>query len=264
MTQTEHLQKVLLLIAKDVDALCRKHYITYYLLGGSALGALRHKGFIPWDDDFDIVIAAHDYDRFLSIAAKELDQNKYYIQKGLVDWPEDFSKIKLRGTSIDEIGAYRQPDGENGIFIDVFRLDNGADSLFGRVWQYICGKLWLAHTVKEKGYTASSFGKKIILFASCILGIKRINRFIYNQYIKYNSKETGNYSEIMGRARWKNAFTPKYIYGIPQLMPFEDTEFPVQEFLPEYLTRIFGDYMKLPPAEQRKGIHTTSIDFGIY
>lgn len=264
MNQTEHLQAVLLSIAKDIDSLCRKHKIRYYLLGGSALGAIRHKGFIPWDDDFDIVIAAEDYYRFLEVAEVELPQEKYYIQKGLKDWPEDFSKVKLRGTLINEVGGYKQPDGENGIYVDVFRLDNGADTFWGRLVQYSCGKLWMAHTMRTKGYKGEGLQKKLILAFSGVLNISLLNNFVYKQYIKFNDKETGNYSEIMGRARWKNAFTPKAIYGTPNYVPFEDTEFPVHEQLSEYLTRIFGDYMKLPPENQRKGIHTLAIDFGDY
>lgn len=264
MTQTEHLQSVLLLIAKDIDLLCRKHNITYYLLGGTALGAIRHMGFIPWDDDFDIVIAAKDYERFLTLAENELDQSKYYIQRGLVDWPEDFSKVKLRNTCIDELEGYIMPNGENGIYVDVFRLDNGADTQLEKICQYFCGKLWLAHSQRKKGYKSVSLVKKIILFASGMLDFKPIERFVYHQYIKFNKKNTGNYSEIMGRARWNNAFTPKCIYGVPHYMPFEGYEFPVQEHLDEYLTRIFGDYMKLPPENQRIGLHINTIDFGSY
>ena len=115
MTQLEHLQKVILSIAKDVDELCQKHKITYFLLGGSAIGAVRHKGFIPWDDDLDIVMDDENYEKFLRVCKAELDRDKYYIQEAFVDWPLGFTKIKLRGTYFQEPGQYVNSENECGI-----------------------------------------------------------------------------------------------------------------------------------------------------
>ncbi len=264
MTQTQHLQRVLLMMAKELDALCRRHDIDYYLLGGSSLGARRHKGFIPWDDDFDIVMSPDNYRRFLDICRAELPAEKYFVQEGVKDWPEDFSKIKLRGTRIDEVGGFEQQDGENGIYIDVFRLDNGADSRAGQLWQYFCGKFWLAYCMSRKGYKAEGFAKRAMTAMSQIMRLKSVEKFFYGQYIKFNRRPTRHYSEIMGRARLHNSFTPAEVYGRPVRVPFEDTEFPVQAMHDDYLTRIFGDYMQLPPEDKRCGIHTLSIDFGKY
>ena len=70
MTDLEHLQKVILIIVKDIDILCRKHQIKYFLLGGSAIGAVRHKGFIPWDDDIDVIVPRKDWNRFIEAMKK--------------------------------------------------------------------------------------------------------------------------------------------------------------------------------------------------
>lgn len=264
MTQTEHLQSVILMIAKDIDSLCKAHNINYYLLGGSALGAIRHKGFIPWDDDLDIAMLPEDYTRFLETARKELDPEKYYVQEGRKDWPEDFSKIKLRGTYIEEAGGFRLENGENGIYVDVFRIDHTARTKLGKISQYICGKLWISYAMLKKGYRPKELTKRLVMLAASLLRFSPFERFIYHQYIKYNNRTTDCYSEIFGRARFHNAFTPKALYGTPRLTKFEDTEFPVQEKCEEYLTRIFGDYMQLPPESQRKGLHILNIDFGNY
>lgn len=264
MTQTQHLQSVILMIAKDIDSLCKEYNIKYYLLGGSALGAIRHQGFIPWDDDLDIAMLPGDYSCFLEVARKKLDPKKYYIQEGRKDWPEDFSKIKLRGTCIEEFGDFKLENGENGIYVDVFRIDHTARTKLGKISQYFCGKLWISYAMLQKGYKPQGLIKKTIMLAASLLKFSFLEKFIYHQYIKYNNRPTECYSEIFGRARFHNAFTPKALYGTPRLTKFEDTEFPVQEKCEEYLTRIFGDYMRLPPENQRNGLHITYIDFGQY
>ena len=102
MTELRHLQNVILSIMKDMDKLCQENGIEYYLLGGSAIGAIRHKGFIPWDDDLDIIMSHDNYDKFIEVCKTKLDTNKYYLQEGGKDWPLCFSKIKLHGTRLEE------------------------------------------------------------------------------------------------------------------------------------------------------------------
>jgi lipopolysaccharide cholinephosphotransferase len=265
MHDIKHLQNVILMIAKDIDVLCQKHGIEYYLLGGSALGAKRHQGFIPWDDDIDIVMTPDNYYRFLELCRTDLDSNKYYVQEGLVDWPEDFSKIKLKGTKIEEIGEWATSDDKKGIFVDVFRLDNGATTTLGRIWQFFCGKLWLAHLMNVKGYKSVGFSRKAMTYMSKLLYLKPLENFFRHQYIKHNKKETTPYyADILGRTRWHNAFIPRTVYGRPTYVKFEDTMLPVQQDVHRYLEISFGDYMQLPPVEKRVGLHTISVDFGKY
>jgi lipopolysaccharide cholinephosphotransferase len=265
MTQTQHLQSVILLIAKDIDALCKKHGIEYFLFGGSALGAKRHKGFIPWDDDLDMVMTPKNYYKFLDLCRTKLDQNKYYVQEGLVDWPEDFSKVKLKGTKIEEVGEWATSDDKKGIFVDVFRLDNSASTTLGRMWQFFCGKLWLAHLMDKKGYKSVGAARKIMTFASKCLYAKNVEKFFRHQYIKHNKKSyTPYYADILGRTRWHNAFIPREVYGTPIYVPFEDTMLPVHQDVHQYLKISFGDYMQLPPVEKRVGLHITDVDFGKY
>lgn len=122
MTELQHLQKVLLSMAKDIDALCKKNGIEYYLLGGSCIGAIRHKGFIPWDDDLDICMTRPNYEKFLEVCRAQLDESNYVLQEGLRDWPLNFSKIRLRGTFLHELEDDYADSGMHGIFVDVFAL----------------------------------------------------------------------------------------------------------------------------------------------
>lgn len=264
MTQSEHLQSVILMIMKDIDKLCRENGIEYYLFGGSALGAKRHNGFIPWDDDLDIVLLPSMYDKFINVCKQKLDKDKYVLQEGLVDWPEHFSKIRLKGTHIKEYGEWYIGPEMDGIFIDVFRVDYASNSKFGRLIQYWWGKLWLTYNMNCKGYKPDSTSKKLISVMAKPLKYKPIRRFVQNQYLKYNKTATNWTSDVMGRTRWHNAFVPRKVYGKPTLIKFEDTEFFAHEDVDKYLSIVYGDYMQLPPIDKRVGLHITDIDFGKY
>lgn len=264
MTQTQHLQQVLLVIIKAIDEVCKRNDIPYYLFGGSALGARRHKGFIPWDDDLDIALLPEDYERFLIVAKKELDPNRYYIQEGKIDWPEDFSKVKLKGTHIREHGEYHISSDSDGIFLDVFRLDYAPKSRIKRFVQYFFGKLILIDNLKKRGYKANSVSKKLVLLLSTFLDNGIIKKWRYNQYYKYNTFPSDWISRVLGETRFNSAFLPKDVFGKPVYVPFEGVMLPVPEKLDEYLSITYGNYMQLPPEEKRVSLHITDIDFGTY
>ena len=101
-TLSEH-QKLLLSMLKDFDAVCRKHNIQYMLFAGTALGAVRHRGFIPWDDDADVIMLRSEYERFFECAAKDFDTGKYFVQREFSPhWPMQFSKLRLNNTACIE------------------------------------------------------------------------------------------------------------------------------------------------------------------
>ena len=87
MTELRHLQLVIMQIMKDIDDICRRNNIDYYLNGGSAIGAIRHKGFIPWDDDLDIMMTFDNYERFIKACREQLDPEKYSEQHALTNSP---------------------------------------------------------------------------------------------------------------------------------------------------------------------------------
>lgn len=264
MSDVRRLQLVILQIAKDIDKLCRDNNIHYYLLGGSAIGAIRHKGFIPWDDDFDIVMDSANYAKFIKACKEQLDLKKYWLQEGGKDWPLEFSKLRLIGTKLEEFEGYVPENGCLGIYVDIFRMDNVSDNDLAARWQYFCGKYYLCYTLNTRSYKSASLSKRIMMALTFPLKVKFIRNWIYKQITKYNGKETKRMGLFFGRTRWHSCVVDKKIFGTPVYVPFEDTEFPVEEHYHEYLTQIFGDYMKLPPVEQRVGLHTISIDFGRY
>ncbi len=264
MTELRHLQMVILSIIKEIDALCKKNNIDYYLLGGSAIGAIRHKGFIPWDDDLDIIMTYDNYEKFIRICEEQLDHDKYFLQVGIKDWPLNFSKIRLKGSRLTEKEGYATSADMQGIFVDIFKMDNvSGNPLQGR-WQYFCGKYYLCYQLAQRTYKTASFKKRCMIALSFPLRCRIIRKFIIHQTIKYNNVETPLLGFYYGRTRWHSGVIARKIYGKPLYVPFEDTMLPIAEHYHEYLTQVFGDYMKLPPNEQQQGLHMISVDFGKY
>lgn len=264
MNELQHLQKVILLIVKDIDELCRNNGIEYYLFGGSAIGAIRHKGFIPWDDDLDIIMDHSNYEKFVKVCREQLDTEKYYFQESLVDWPMLFSKVRLKGTVLEEPGSYGIDNSKKGIFVDVFKLDNAPRSEFLRKWQYACGKYLLCYCLLQRGYKETTITKKILMYSAYPLKLTFIRKYFIRQLIKYNKQDTGYYASFGARFRYKNTFYRKDLYSQPTYVDFEDTKLPVSQKYDELLTQIYGDYMTPPPVNEQFGWHMQRVDFGKY
>ena len=133
MEERSALQKRLLHILREFDRICKKHNISYMLFAGSTIGAARHKGFIPWDDDVDVAMLRSEYERFLEIAPSELDDNIYYLQKEFsAHWPMFFSKLRMNNTACIERYIPKDPKVHQGIYIDIFPVDNLCEGFVGR------------------------------------------------------------------------------------------------------------------------------------
>lgn len=264
MTDLEHLQHVILMIAKDIDELCKKHNIKYFLLGGSAIGAVRHKGYIPWDDDLDIIMDNENYERFIKVCRAELDKEKYYIQEAYVDWPLGFTKIKLRGTIFEEPGQYVNANNECGIFLDVFKMENAPTSSLGKRWQYLCAKYLLCYCLLERGWSEVSGMKKLMMFAAYPVKIPFLHNFLRSQVEKWNNKDTDYLLFWTGRYRFHKSFYSKDIFDEAIYIPFEDTMLPVPKEYDRWLSQIFGDYMTPPPVKEQVGLHLKGVNFGKY
>lgn len=114
-------QELLLEMLKDFDAVCRRHHISYQLFAGTALGAVRHHGFIPWDDDIDVILIRSEYQRFFDEAAGDFDPEIYYVQQEHgAHWPMPFSKLRRNNTTCIEKYHSRDPQMHQGVYIDIF------------------------------------------------------------------------------------------------------------------------------------------------
>ena len=258
------LQNTILIIADEVDRICKKHGIKYDMDGGTLLGAVRHKGFIPWDDDFDVGMKRCEYEKFLKACEKELDAEKYTLQTFKNrDYAFAFSKIHLNGTELKEEFS-KDADVHRGIFLDVFPYDNLPDGKIERKVFLIQNHI-LKNLIWVKGhYGTESQKKKLSYFLFILLGafipIEKLKRKREKLLRKYNNIETeecftSDYPMYHLKNRWFKDLID---------IQFEDRAFPGFKSYDEYLKTIFGDYMELPPEDKRM-VHTTEdVDFGPY
>lgn len=269
MNNIEILHQVDMEIVKAVVDICDKHNLTYYMLGGTMLGAIRHKGFIPWDDDIDLGMPRDDYEKFLEIAPEELPETykvvnyrntpkyQYYITRVLdTDTKVIEERIgndsKYTNASIDIFPIDGTPN--NGILrkIYFFRV------LSHRALMSLCYKDSIDRKRKRGAV------EKVFLWIMEHLPIEKMTT-PYKQKCKIDkllrsqdvgkSKYIGN---IMGAYRTRE-IVPAEFYGKGKFYPFEDMQLRGLEMYDEYLKYTYGDYMQLPPEDKRK-IHFKIVE----
>jgi lipopolysaccharide cholinephosphotransferase len=245
----KQVQEILLEIAKEIDLICRKHSIPYYMLGGSMLGAIRHKGFIPWDDDFDIGIPRVHYIRFLEIAEQYLS-HPYQLLTYNNDNRVIFGVAKIHNvhTRVDNKSMKEEISKQKGVSVDIFPLDTCEG--FGLKFKYV----QLLKKIQKQLFTESSnpsFMKTVIRqIIRCLLPLKPsvIPSAIERVITKDNKGSLlGSYWSQYGEKH----FMPTEIWGTPTEYEFEGMKFYGPENYDVYLSRLFKDYMKLPPEDKR-------------
>lgn len=248
-SEINELQKIQLSMLKDFDAVCQKHRISYQLFSGTALGAVRHKGFIPWDDDIDVVMLREDCERFFDSASKELDSNKYYVQREFSEhWPMFFSKLRLNGTTYIE--KYHSHDARihQGIYIDIFPCDNLSDNRLMQKLQYIASKIVIAKSLYARGYETNSTVKKCFMQFCRILPTEPFKRLCIR---RNNSSSLKVHTFFGGGKKFERSIFFREWFEQSVKMRFEDSEFPVSAHYDEMLRVMYGDYMIMPTLEQR-------------
>ena len=243
-----------------VNEFCRQKGICYFLCGGTMLGAFRHKGFIPWDDDIDIMMPRSDYDRFLREFPKH---NRFRLDApGLTPvYPFAYAKIVDKRT-IKLQGDVREQFREGYVDVDVFPIDNVPDSedeqkrFFESIKRIEDRRTFFLFPKKEKGLKPFAARQvRSVLEWTGIMNIEKVvSRFCRNAR-KY---------ENAGTKHW--AITSIHHYGIKEVnvaadyfpvieAEFEGRLFPVPSNYDTYLKRLYGDYMKMPPLDKQKTHH---------
>lgn len=258
--ELKKLQKDIFDILKDIIRICDKHQIEYFIIGGTALGAVRHKGFIPWDDDIDIGMTRDNYERFLEIAQSEL-RSDLFLQNFMTEpeTPFYFTKVRKKGTKFIEEYC-KELNIHHGIFVDIFPYDNIPDNkqLCKRQLRNVkvFSNLFIAKTITgingDKKDLKSNF-KKIIRIILHIL-LKPISKnYIYkkldNENRKYNDLDT---SKVCFVKMPSSMIDTKQVNDLEKI-EFEGEFIKCPRDIDKYLENEFGDYMKLPPVENRVG-----------
>lgn len=254
---------------KEVDRVCRKNNIGYVLVGGSLLGAVRHKGYIPWDDDADVALLREDYDRFKE-HMDELDPKICYFQDHDTD-PEyrwGYGKLRRTGTKHVRVGQ-EHLKCKTGIFIDVFPLDDVPLSIPGQMLQdfqcFVLRKILWSEVGK---YSEKGFMK---LWYSLLSKISpdTVFRKLEHHVKKSSSSSPNRVRCLLFPAVGKQNYKSRYLrdrYGMPKKWFTEraEYEFEGETFFgtKDYdaiLKHFYRDYMKLPPEDQRAG-HAPCIE----
>jgi len=251
------LQLTQLELLKIFDRVCRKYDIKYSLYAGSLLGAVRHQGFIPWDDDLDVCMARSEYDRFIQAWEQEPPEG-YVLQnkENAPDFWQSFSKIRKDHTTFM---MYETEKGKfhTGIFLDIFPIDRIPNGKLNRMmfkWHCMKYQLLTREFVPPLSGTVVRLGSKVIL--ACIPKFRReaVRQKTLKKLTRYNDQKDLETIAIETMASIRKPFAAdmldEYVY-----LPFEDGEFMCFAGWEDHLRRKFGDYMQLPPEEERAWRH---------
>lgn len=253
------LQQAQLEIMDEIHRICVQNNIPYYMIGGTALGAIRHEGFIPWDVDIDIAMYREDYDRFKQVCSRELnDKYRYWDYLSTPGFIRPHALVSMNGTSLSTIyDQFNSRVMDFGIFVDIFSLDNAPDALLEReahgkaIWRLKLMKEYKMATCHDAS-KLKKIVKELVRFLMVGVTIDGLNEKLDREMRKYNDRETAYACTMGGKYSYLTECVPKSFLGTPTLMPFEGRQYFAPEQLDKYLTHIYGDYHKLPPEEARQ------------
>ena len=242
-------QQSLYVLLQEFDRVCSTLEIPYVLFAGTMLGAVRHQGFIPWDDDLDIMMLRRDYDRFLQEADTVLDRERFFLQREFTEhWPMFFSKLRLNNTTCLEKFHPRDPQIHQGIYIDIFPCDDAAKSEAGRRLQFLASKVVIAKSLDARGYDTDSRLKRWTMAVCRILPMKP-----FLNIVRKGCENSPMVHSFLGGAKafHKNIYPRAYFLERIQL-PFESGRYPVSGYYDALLHQLYGEYLQLPPPESRQ------------
>jgi len=258
-----NLHLVELEILDEFVRICKKHDLEYFLTGGTMLGAVRHKGFIPWDDDIDVGMMRKDYDLFIKYAKEELN-SKYYLDcfETNKDYYLPFAKIKKNNTIFDEEVSHHL-NNHKGIFIDIFPFENAKkeNSLKQKIQAILVRNI--TDTMFYKTKIRKLKGSRHPLFAAILSILPKTTLMkLQNKIMHWNKNDNSNYVvALSGTYGYLKETNKRNVFVPGKEVEFEGKIYRGMNDSDAYLTRIFGNYMTLPPKEKRINHMPLNIEF---
>ena len=247
------IQLMVLNLMLEFERICKKHGLRYYLAGGTILGGIRHKGFIPWDDDMDITMPRPDYDKFLKIAQKELPDDMK-LDKDCV--PFCHNRIEYKDTRFDTMWR------NGGVFLDILALDGSPDDEKLRLqhehktrfWRF-----WMLERARPIPPMSASRDVQMIILKRVIARLmpRWFLKWRWHSWAaRYDCRKTSSWVCLPASIyTYEQERFPKEFWGEPVMMEFEGYDMPTMQHWEDYLICHFGNYMKMPPLTLRKSHH---------
>ena len=263
----KHLKEVLVMMLSDFNDICEENNIEYYLCGGTAIGSMRHGGFIPWDDDIDLMMFRKDYYKLCDVIKNYNDKYDFLSIETTKDYYRFYAKLSLKGTRTHE-NWDRNTNFKLGIALDIFILDflpknKLKQKFFIKKWKLYTKISWF-HEISTRDWYLSKNKEVIGRSIKKLLEKIHINqKFLVNKIKKLDTENNGS-DEVMilefGNLEYK---FPISIFYPPTKVKFENIEVYNPHDCHNYLKYRYGDYMEIPPKEEREN-HSFDIDFGVY
>lgn len=245
-----------------IDKLCLENNIDYCIMGGTALGAARHGGFIPWDDDLDIFMTPENYEKFKKVFLAEKN-NQFMLQEWRTT-PKylEYAKVRMNNTAFIESHFKERVNMHQGIYVDIMILHKCSENLLEQKLVYFYSKYLVLYGLYKRNWKPKSSFQKIILTFIKYLP----NKFLLEKGYKYlysfdNLQENYVYSYFITKAKFKQGIFPRIFFDEIEKIKFENTVLKAPKKIKEYLEYRYGNYMKLPSEEeQRASVHAEIFD----
>ena len=261
----DEIHKVTLDVVKKIISICEEQNITYYTMYGSLIGAVRHKGFIPWDDDFDIMMLRPDYDRFMQYCienSEALYPYKLINRNTAKDYA--FNISRFCDCRYEMIRDNNESSAGMGIFVDIYPFDGLGNSATKIREETLVKKQALIHAIswaESSKWFSNNLLKNLIKIPLCLLFHMGGKNYWLNRLKKYREKNSVNDSKYVGCMVWDPGmvFFEKEWFSKTRLMDFEDIKVTVPYNYHEVLVTSYGNYMELPPKEAQVPTHAYRI-----
>lgn len=270
MVDLEKIQEYELNILVYIDEICRKNQIRYYLGFGTLIGAIRHHGFIPWDDDIDILMPRPDYERFIDVMnSQEFHRYKMCCIENEKEWTAPLAKVIDTKTKLNQTGHREKMD--LGLYIDVFVIDGLPEDYTERKRLYKkldrLQKFWGACEHRNRplnsGQIVKNSMKNMISVVMNIFSSARGFSEKINNILKEYPYDTSKFVGVNGYMPYprESVCVPKEVFGEGCEVAFEGHGFIAPAQYDLYLKKIYGDYMKLPSESERVAHHKYTLEF---
>ena len=255
-------QKKILEIMRYIDRLCRENGITYCIMGGTALGAVRHGGFIPWDDDLDIFMTPDQYDRFRRVFLAE-NSDTFVLQEWRTtkDFLE-YAKVRMNGTTFIEHCFADRPEMHHGIYVDIMILHKVPKNRLIQRLVYLESKYVTLYGLSQRNWQPKTGAQKAALQMLKLLPNGWLAKRCYRRIYRYDDLQTGfDYCYWITKAGFRQGLFDASFFSEVKEVPFEDCRLYAPARIEEYLTYRYGDFRKLPPESERiAALHAETVD----